>query len=289
MEGIIDISKPTATMMRSKMNVLDILKFFEHGEENIYLLDEVGRFGWQVIQSRNFRFQMNTDGNFVLKVSSLAPIIFTAPIDEENKSTLLKACEAGFEQNAGVFEIPVVRADGHIVAVARKQAKSDVGIEWSKLIGIKSGFLQGKYYITSDDSPKLKGAFDFLQKLADVELVSNQNLRDALSGKNGTLVYERDIYPDIPKISAEELYQMMLRLQKFENNKKALESFDGFKRKFSDADVPIEKKDFSIESCIKSFLLQVESDFPVLLLDAYDIEEITLSTIKPPPEAGRTE
>ena len=63
-------------------------------------------------------------------------------------------------------------------------------------------------------------------------------------------------------------------MENFEKNKEALKSCSGFHMDF-DKLPKTEDKIPQTESRIKSFLSQVDSDFPILLEDAYDIEELT--------------
>lgn len=60
----------------------------------------------------------------------------------------------------------------------------------------------------------------------------------------------------------------------FEKNQEALKSCAGFHMNFDEIPTT-EGKPPQVESRVKSFLSQVESELPIILEDAYDIEEIT--------------
>lgn len=60
----------------------------------------------------------------------------------------------------------------------------------------------------------------------------------------------------------------------FEKNQEALKSCAGFHMDFNEVSTT-EGKSPQVESRVKDFLSQVESNLPIILKDAYDIEEIT--------------
>ncbi|MBD3879416.1 MAG: hypothetical protein SR1Q5_07010 [Quinella sp. 1Q5] len=301
--NVVDILPTKALVRLSSANIMKLIEGFEGGAENIYFLDDTGRYALKVLPKKdcylsggveNIYF-LDDAGRYALKalqkkdrylsddiysqsilpLVSLAPAVFSLPIDEKNSKTLQKVVEAAFTQTTGVSELPIVGNDGHIVAVARLHKEDRPAYDWKKVAATKYGLPEGKLYVSSMENAELKTMFETFKSTSDMELMTEENVNKIISGKaNGTLVYGTDIYPEIRKISVEELYKRLVVGAVFEKNQKALSSCAGFHMNFDEK--PTTKGNQpKVESRIKSFLSQVESDAPIILEDAYDIEEIT--------------
>ena len=103
-----------------------------------------------------------------------------------------------------------------------------------------------------------------------------KNLGSILSGTApGTLLYDQDIYPAIQKIGIRELYRQAQRGLCYRQNHQALEAVMEVPDALKGEVPPEEKVEIPRESHVKEFLAQLESPNPVLLHDAYDVEELT--------------
>ena len=301
-EKVVDILPTKALVRLSSATIMEFIECFEGGAENIYFLDDTGRYVLRTLQRKDCRLSggveniyfLDDTGRHVLKalqkkdrylsddiysqsvlpLASLAPVVFSLPIDEKNSKTLQKVIEAAFNPKAGFSELPIVGNDGHIVAVARLHQEDRPAFDWKRVADTKQRLPEGKLYVSSIENAELKTMFETFKGVSDMELMTESNVNMIISGKaNGTLIYGTDIYPEIRKISVEELYERLVVGAVFEKNQKALSSCAGFHMNF-DEKPTTEGEQPKVESRIKSFLSQVESDAPIILEDAYDIEEI---------------
>lgn len=271
----IEIIEPKALMKKNSVNLMGIINFFEAHEECIYIIDESGRYSWKAVTKESFKRLFKSNEGYILKLDTIAPIVFTLPIEEKNKPLLLKACEVMLDQVPNAKILPIVQKDGRIVAVARVKQKTLHDINWNMVAGVNHGLPQGKLYIASDAGSQLNGLFDVLKDKADVEFMREGTVQGILSGKMvGTLIYGTDVYPDnIKKLSASQLYQKLLAGQVYESNQISLERYKFFYGDFS-TQIISEGKLPKQESRCQDFLDQVEADRPIILKDAYDIEEL---------------
>ena len=272
---VVDILSTKAFMQLFSINVMRCVEYFEGEAENIYFLDNAERYTGKVLQRKDFRLSGDTDLQMFLPLVSLEPIVFSLPIKEENSKALQVAINAAFTQKPEASEFPIVGNDGHIVAVARLHKESRPALDWKKLSGKRFELPEGKLYISSIENADLKAMFETLKEVSDMELMTESNFDMIISGKaDGTLIYGVDIYPDIRKISVEELYKRLILDSLFYKNQEAFKSCAGFHMDFDESPAT-EGNQPQVESKVKSFLSQVESDLPIILEDAYDIEEIT--------------
>lgn len=271
----VDILSTKAFMQLFSINVMRCVEYFEGEAENIYFLDNAERYTGKVLQRKDFRLSGDTDLQMFLPLVSLEPIVFSLPIKEENSEALQVAINAAFTQKPEASEFPIVGNNGHIVAVARLHKERRPALDWKKLSGKRFELPEGKLYISSIENADLKAMFETLKEVSDMELMTESNFDMIISGKaDGTLIYGADIYPEIRKVSVEELYKRLILDSLFYKNQEAFKSCAGFHMDF-DENPATEGNQPQIESKVKSFLSQVESDLPIILEDAYDIEEIT--------------
>lgn len=271
----VDILSTKAFMQLFSINVMRCVEYFEGEAENIYFLDNAERYTGKVLQRKDFRLSGDTDLQMFLPLVSLEPIVFSLPIKEENSEALQVAINTAFTQKPEASEFPIVGNDGHIVAVARLHKERRPALDWKKLSGKKFELPEGKLYISSIENADLKAMFETLKEVSDMELMTESNFDMIISGKaDGTLIYGADIYPEIRKVSVEELYKRLVLDSLFYKNQEAFNSCAGFHMDF-DENPATEGNQPQVESKVKSFLSQVESDLPIILEDAYDIEEIT--------------
>lgn len=268
---VVDVLPTKACVQLSSVSVMRCVKSFDSGAENIYFLDNAGRYISKALPKNACYSFSYVDWHSVLPLVSLDPIVFSLPINEKNNQAFQIAVDVAFAKNAGFSELPIVGNDGHIVAVAKLHKESRPALDWKKI----KGSPKEKFYVSSFENTDLKAMFETLKGVWNMELMTEANVNTIISGKaDGTLVYGTDIYPEIRKISVEELYEQFAVNPVFEKNKEALKSCIIFNMNFDDrattkGNLP------KIESRIKSFLSQVESDLPIILEDAYDIAEIT--------------
>lgn len=102
---------------------------------------------------------------------------------------------------------------------------------------------------------------------ADSNEIQNTGSQDSISTDTGNSTNVSINVGDVNE-SHEQL-----NVSLFEKNQEAFKSCAGFHMNFDES--PKAAKSPKVESKVKSFLSQVESNLPIILEDAYDIEEIT--------------
>lgn len=277
-EQFMEISCLPSQLQLPKVGFKKSIEFFENGAEYIYILDDDGIYDWWAIWNGNQKLSFDSEGVMQLAMSYLPPISLKSSMDKIDDVDLFKLCKTEFEKNPKSIELPIIDTEGKIVARVKKISKNaDESLDWSKLSTVNLNWLNGKIYVASDSGIKLHGLFDFLKRCgSDVEIISNENIKEIFQDKKGTLIYGKDLYPDIPKMSADQLYQKVVSLKKqYADYLSMLRNYEGFHADLSHMEFPTDKFELPIKSCMKEFLAQIESDLPVILKDAYDIEELT--------------
>ena len=88
---VIDILNAGATMSSKRFDLMECINLMESGEENIYIVDEEGRFAWRVLQGKGFCLKCEQEGKVRLQFSTLAPVTFNLALNDENKEEMLKS------------------------------------------------------------------------------------------------------------------------------------------------------------------------------------------------------
>lgn len=271
-----EILTPAVWMQREKVDFRKCIDFIDGGEESIYMVDHEGKYTWWSIDGNSVKVSFNSDGSLQMKLTYTAPIVLEDDVDINSESVCLQ-CRKIFSQNAKGYELPITSVNGYLLGKVRRNAfsKETTKLDWGALAGKGKIWLKGKIYVSSEKGPKLQGLVDVLKNIVDVDILSLENIKNVFKNNDGLLIYGKDIYPDVPKMSADEFYNKMKIYARFEDNINALSSYEGFHGNLSGIRISTEMLDEVRKSCMKEFLAQVESDLPVLLEDAYDIEELT--------------
>ena len=271
----LEIAPPDALMQQGRMDLLEYVHRFEAGASAVYFVDEQDRYTGVMIPRKDLRIEMDADRHVAMPIWQVKPVQFDQPIDNQHIQQLMQLAREGFQDNL-VGEVPVVRSDGKIAAVMRVQrddAESKKILRDIQTVPLDALHIPvGTLYLSSTQSPLLAAFLRRFMRKLPIKLLSAGNMAKVLSGQaEGNLVYDQDIFPDIPKISIRELYRRLLR---YAENRQA---FLGVKE-FS-CDLPKQIPDTvgdepRKESRVKEFLEQAESPNPILLHDAYDVDEL---------------
>ena len=284
-DRMVDIVQVEAVLPQTNIDLLSCIGFFESGAQAVYLVDETSRYVWHAVPRKGLRLQPDAHGNIYRPIVSQPAVLFPQPVDAAHQAALSQAVSDAFEKNPEAEELPILQRDGKLIAVARwhqedeKQAFSFHEEDLQReLVSLLQAMPQ-PIYLSSLQSPVLAAfaeAFDGKFHEIEIEPMDAKNLGSILSGTApGTLLYDQDIYPAIQKIGIRELYRQAQRGLCYRQNHQALEAVMEVPDALKGEVPPEEKVEIPRESHVKEFLAQLESPNPVLLHDAYDVEELT--------------
>ena len=106
----IEFLSPDAVTTQKQLTLMKCIDFFEGGAENIYLVDEAGRYVWTAIQRGPLHD--NGHGGWTLRTAALPPVVFCQPWEEQNLPAARTTCQQMFAQNPAIAELPVVNSGG---------------------------------------------------------------------------------------------------------------------------------------------------------------------------------
>ena len=277
--GKIQISQPAALVKKGQLNLMKVLQLFESGIKNIYYVDEAGRYAWEYLPCKGSKLQKSVAGQWTVSLKSVAPLICDAPLyeNEEQVKIIEKVAQDSMIAN-GLTEMPVVQSDGRLIAIASEDKGETNHMEWPNLSGESHGFFDGTLYYVPGKLTK-----DFIQATKDLNNIKELTepiLYNFLEGKeSGTILSSTDIYPDnIPTIGIDEIHDKFMEYACYERNVEVLRFCIGFKDFYADCSYPQDDEivnDMSKSvSKIDEFLKQIESENPIVIKDAYKIDEL---------------
>ena len=191
-ESNVVIMKTNALVTKRKANLIQLVQFFENGIENVYLIDEEGRYRWMY---------------------PLEPIVFTEKLNKENIAELRVIGEKKIIDK-GLSEVSVVDMGGRIVRVVRTK-KSDINLVWENLsedvvLRVLRQFTESELYVTSRNNVNIANFISYYGNNLQIKDLTEANIYEVISGK-GTVLYDSDIFPECHKISVKELYEKCKR------------------------------------------------------------------------------
>lgn len=197
-----------ATMNLKHVEVLPYINWMESGHENVYFLDENGRFSWRAAVRGKSRLERNKNGNWSIPLHSVPPIIADKAADETDEAALAKAAQDFVEHGALFSEFPVVNPGGAVVSCMRT-VQSDIDhLSWNVFSKEIGDVLKGKIYLASRENPLLADFAAYFQGKMEMEWLSEQNWETVFDNttEQMTLLYDVDIYPECHKIGVRELF-----------------------------------------------------------------------------------
>ena len=204
------VMPPQGMLREQDFSLLRCVELFEGGAENIYLVDDEGRYRWRAAVKGKARFQRTEQGNWVLKLQPVPPIVFDKPVVEENLAELQQLGDFMFSRNPGVNELPVTTGGGVLVCAARTR-HSETKLDWSHFSGIPSEMPKGEIYISSLKNPLLADFYRVWHTRLQLKELTQENLEKAMFGGDGhVLLYGADVYPEsCPGMNVLELHRKL--------------------------------------------------------------------------------
>ena len=106
-----NVVKAEALVTAGNADFMQLVEWLESGAENVYLVDEAGRYLWRVARKDRHPIVYGAHG-YGLSLSPLEPIVFDDPIDEAHVQALMAAGEAVFARHPEEKELPIVNSGG---------------------------------------------------------------------------------------------------------------------------------------------------------------------------------
>ena len=208
----LDIRQSYMAIQKKDLNIISVIGWFESGEQAIYLLNENGKYSWQAISSNNTKISLLEQGIYSLHVEKLPPVVFVKPMTEENHDQLSAISELMFSQYPEINELPVVNAEGNIVAVVKMldpSEQKDKNMDWESLKNYGSTLPDEKIFVSSLANPRIENFFHAFEDTGKVNLLTNDNI-DSVLNESALLVFDHDIFgSDVNKINICDLYDSM--------------------------------------------------------------------------------
>ena len=204
-----EVLQPQNLVTEHSLDIMQSIEWFETGAENLYLVDEGGRYRWLAAQTGKCHFFRTDAGGWGLQFRPLRPMICDTQPTEEALLAVAQDNAPLFDTN-NVYEIPIVDSGGAVVGLARTKRPEPREKDWLRFEGNSTALPQGTIFVSSYSNPRLQAFVDAWKHCCHFEKLSKDNLLQVFSGQaEGTLLYETDIFPQCPKISLQELYDQM--------------------------------------------------------------------------------
>ena len=208
----LDIRQSYMAIQKKDLNIISVIGWFESGEQAIYLLNENGKYSGQAISSNSTKISLLEQGIYSLHVEKLPPVVFVKPMTEENHDQLSAISELMFSQYPEINELPVVNAEGNIVAVVKMldpSEQKDKDMDWENLKNYGSTLPDEKIFVSSLANPRIENFFHAFEDTGKVNLLTNDNI-DSVLNESALLVFDHDIFgSDVNKINICDLYDSM--------------------------------------------------------------------------------
>lgn len=273
----IEISQPVALVRKGHLNLMEILRWFESGIENVYYVDESGRYAWEFLPRKGSKLTKSDTDQWTVALKPLAPLICDGPLNDEQIRIIGKSAQDAMKTN-GLTEMPIVQQDGRVIAIAKLIDDETHEVNWPKLSCEPHIFSASNLYYVPGSL--MNDFIQVTQGFKNVRELTKSILYDFLEGKEtGSILCSTDIYPDnVPTVSIEEIHDKFTEQACYEHNIEALELCVGFKNFYAGCSYPY-ADDTASEvsnpvSKIVAFLSQIESKKPIVLKDAYNLEEL---------------
>ena len=186
-------------LCEADVNLINCIKIFDTGAENIYLVDEQGHYSGAALTRRSFMGVWES-GEF--RAEPLKAIdISLLSADKDYVLTVVR--EVFGEYGGSIVELPILSDNVPVMRIAfAKEPLPEY--EWKSLFGVIQQLFSRykKIYFSSLEDQNLRN----LYLLGLGYPLQEDNVRKALSPEN-LLVYAEDVYPAGSKISVTEFYR----------------------------------------------------------------------------------
>lgn len=195
-------NRPIAIMSQNECDIIACISAFERGCNNVYLLNENGTYSGYAISRKSFHKLWESKGNAVVNVPGIEMQEYEElPYNDKISSQLIAYCNA----NEGLTEFPLVTCEGVIrslVCLGSKDNKVDnntcmpweVWTNWHVPLTFLLNYK--KIYISSLDDVNVRSFHRYYSTCLSLELLSADNINDALYGDDNLLIYSVDVYPE---------------------------------------------------------------------------------------------
>ena len=203
---------PIAIITQAELDILACITAFEGGCDNVYIVDDKCVYSGLTITTKSFLGVWNPGASIVIHLPSIRnQDITNTYLPLSVKTSITKT----IKMNPSLTEIPVCDNLGHICKVLRISSTPVVNfLPWHNWTNwhVPLTFLTSyrKIYISSLENDNLRAFYNYYGTALSVELLSLDNIQDALYGNNTLLVYSHDLYPTkTNKINISDLFQQI--------------------------------------------------------------------------------
>lgn len=110
---LFEVLQPQNLVTEHSLDIMQSIEWFETGAENLYLVDERGRYRWLAAQTGRCHFFRTDAGGWGLQFRPLRPMICDTQPTEE---ALLAVAQnnASLFDTYNVYELPIVDSGGQL-------------------------------------------------------------------------------------------------------------------------------------------------------------------------------
>ena len=154
-----------ALVTKKRMDFVQLVAWLEHGAENVYLVDDAGRYCWNAARKASQPILYDKYG-YALAMTPMEPIIFDDPIDDAHLQPLMVIGEAVFARHPEEKELPIVSSEGKLRRVVRTEV-DEKPFGWQEFSAdeVRAFLPDGKIYVSS---LKNKRIAEFCKQFQDV-------------------------------------------------------------------------------------------------------------------------
>ena len=106
-----NVVKAEALVTAGNADFMQLVEWLERGAENVYLVDEAGRYLWRAARKNQHPIVYGERG-YGLSLAPLEPIVFDDPIDDAHVQSLMAVGESIFARHPEEKELPIVNSGG---------------------------------------------------------------------------------------------------------------------------------------------------------------------------------
>ena len=206
-----NVVKAEALVTAGNADFMQLVDWLESGAENVYLVDEAGRYLWRVARKDRHPIVYGAHG-YGLSLSPLEPIVFDDPIDEAHVQALMAAGEAVFARHPEEKELPIVNSGGVVVCVARTEPE-EAPWDWQAFTAdeIRRFLPTGTrhIYVSSLRNQHLSSFCEAFQEAFAFLPLTAENASVVWRDREGVLLFDADIFPACRKLGIRELYRRL--------------------------------------------------------------------------------